>query len=638
MNAAQDMVQSTERVIRQMVRDGMTRARLSSVLKFNPSMKDYAADALTIVFDKQPQKSPTIVEPEPVAPVETVVEPVQTAPAVEIVPEETVPDEELTDERLAEIASEYIHLGGEAAANKLVEDFDGITLEDAKTFVLRALEQKLEDEKAYADEMQKAAADSRDKELEAKREADRQFVDNYCLARNKKRPTTQEDYEKYARIIQLQLAQEERDAEWEDRDVEEKFPECPVLPGTLTDLARAMFPSLPLEFKQFALITHFGLLRSGIDTFALEPHIQPRFFGVLVSPPNRGKTACINESRNAMKVIDGMITMATSDKQPRVCRTPELLTSADSGQFLVEQLVDLAKEARRAFDTGSCLDASAKALLDPDELADVFEKARTSQGRVSTLFIEILKLHSTNRTGSGTKTDGKKKVENAHLAILAGTQTRKYPMLWTGTGGGADGLRSRFISIATNNPPVPPVPLPSDILTVGKAYERLARLAQLPGQNIQLSPEATATLHHWWQSFDNSKDSATRVLEFVKQLLIVLAVTNAPDDHAGTTLTVGPDLMQAAIRFGDYVIAVRERLNPGDSWTHVQAMENAIIQWAKQRTTKSDPGSMRDCRRIIHPERLPGGLGTFMLAWRNCINAEVLKWVRKDGKSDKYTG
>jgi hypothetical protein len=46
---------------------------------------------------------------------------------------------------------------------------------------------------------------------------------------------------------------------------------------------------------------------------------------------------------------------------------------------------------------------------------------------------------------------------------------------------------------------------------------------------------------------------------------------------------------------------------------------------------------MRDCRRIIHPERLPGGLGTFKLAWRNCIDTEMLKWVRKEGKSDKYS-
>ena len=550
-----------------------------------------------------------------------------------------VDETEATDEEIAETALRFVKdtENFKKSVELLLADFN-ITPEEAKDFVGQAMENKLADEQSYADQMQKEAGEARDKELAAQKEADRTFVDNYCLARNKKRPTTPEDYEKYAKLVRAQLDRDEKDAELEDRDVEERFPECPVLPGTLTELGRAMFPSLPFEFKQAALLTHFGLLRSSIDTFALEPHIQPRFYSVLVSNPNRGKTACINEARNAMKVIQGMVTILATDKQPRVCSTPELLASADSGQFLVEQLVDLGKEAKREFDKGACLDSSAKALLDPDELADVFEKARTSQGRVSTLFIELLKLHSTNRTGSGTKTDGKKKVENAHLAILAGTQTRKYPMLWTGTGGGADGLRSRFISITTNNPPVPPQPLPSDVPAMHKAYERLARLAQMPGQNITLSPEAGVLLQEWWYSFDNGKESATRVLEFAKQLLMVLAVTNSPEGHQGTTLVVGPELVKAATEFGDYVIAVRERLNPGDSWTLVQAQENAIIQWAKQHTTKSNPGSMRECRRVVHPERLPGGLGTFIMAWKNCVNTEMLRWVRREGKSDKYTG
>lgn len=544
---------------------------------------------------------------------------------------------EVTDEEIAETAIRFVKQTDSFAktVELLLEEFN-ITADEAKDFAGRALEDKLVDEKNYADQMQKEASDARDKELAAQAEANRTFVDNYCLARNKKRPTTQEDYEKYVKLIRLQLEKEDKEAEKEEKEIEERFPECPVMPGVLSELSQAMFPSLPFEFKYFSLVTHWGLLRSGIDTFGMEPHIQPRFYTVLVSNPNRGKTACINEARNAMKIVDGMVLMLTTEKQPRLCRTPELLTSADSGQFLVEQLSELGKEAKRDYDKGMCLDSSAKALLDPDELADVFEKARTSQGRVSTLFIELLKLHSTNRTGSGTKQDGKKKVENAHLAVLAGTQTRKYPMLWTGTGGGADGLRSRFISIATNNPPVPPTPLPSNLAAMQAAYERLGRLAQLPGQNIQLSAESNMVLRDWWYSFDHEKDAATRVLEFVKQLLIVLAVTNAPEGHQGTTLVVGPELVKAATKFGDYVITIRERLNPGDSWTHVQAMENAIIQWSKEHTTKTNPGSMRDCRRVVHPERLPGGLGTFVLAWKNCINVEMLKWVRKEGKSDKY--
>jgi hypothetical protein len=564
----------------------------------------------------------------------------ETAPALPEPVAEVMSEPEsngATDDEIKQTALRFVKQTESYAktVELLVAEFD-ITPDEAKDFAGQALEDSRYSEIQYSDQLRTAAAESRDKELEAQAEAGRLFVDNYCLKMNKKKPTTPEEYEKYAKLLRLQFDKEEAQSAREEKEVEERFPDCPVLPGVLSDLAHALYPSLPFEFKQAALFTHWGLLRSGVDTFGIERHIQPRFYTVLVALPNRGKTASINEARNAMAIIQGM-TKSLVDGKPLLCRAPELVTSADSGQFIADQFFQLMKESKQDYDKGACLDLAAKMLLDPDELSDVFEKARTSQGRVSTLFIELLKLHSGNRTGSGTKTSGKMKVENAHLAILAGTTTRKYPMLWTGTGGGADGLRSRFISITTNNPPVPPQPLPSNVAAVQKAYTRLSHLAQMPGQNVQLSTEAGALLQQWWYSFDNGKDSATRVLEFVKQLLIVLAVTNAPENHQSTTLIVGPELVESAIKFGDYVMAVREKLNPGDAWTHVQAMENSIIQWSKQFTSKSNPGSMRDCRRIIHPERLPGGLGTFKLAWKNCVDTEMLKFVRQDGKSLKYS-
>ncbi len=551
---------------------------------------------------------------------------------------ESPEDAGVTDDEIKTFAIELFRKTNsfQKTVDGVLAEFDGITADEAKDFVGKATEDAVWDEQRHADKMQEEAAKSRDKELAAQAEANVAFVDNFCLKMNKKRPTTPEEYEKYTKIIRKQLDKEEAEEAAADKEVEDLFPNCPRMSGTLSDLADALYPSLPYEFKYFSLVTHWGLLRSGVDTFGIEHHIQPRFYSVLVALPNRGKTASINEARKAMQIVHGRVMML-KDQKPLVCRVPELLPSADSGQFLAEEFHQLAKEAKQDYEKGACLDLTAKALLDPDELSDVFEKARTSQGRVSTLFIELLKLHSGNRTGSGTKGDGKKRVENAQLAILAGTTTRKYPQLWTGTGGGADGLRSRFITITTNNPPVPPVPLPSNVPVVHEAYERLARLAQMPGQNIQLSSEAGTVLNDWWYSFDNTKDSATRVLEFVKQLLVVLAVTNAPENHNGTTLTVEPELVKQATKFGDYAIAVRDKLNPGDAWSHVQAMENAIIAWSKQHTTKSTLGSMRDCRRIIHPERLPGGLGTFMLAWKNCISTEMLKWIRKEGKSDKYS-
>jgi Bifunctional DNA primase/polymerase, N-terminal len=420
-------------------------------------------------------------------------------------------------------------------------------------------------------------------------------------------------------------------------DTQDEFPRCPIFPGALTELARSMFPSLPLDFKQWGMIARWGLLRSGIDTFGIEKHLQPRFYSVLVSKPNRGKTASINETRNAFEIIYGMMKSATGTKL-RVCGEPESIPSVDSGQFFSDEFARMVKASKAAYEKGECADLAGKMMLDPDELSDVFEKGRVTQGRVSTMFIELLKLHSGNRTGSGTKKDGKSAVTNAHLSILAGTTVRKYPMLWTGTGGGADGLVSRFIPITTNNPPVPPVPLPSDFVTAEKMYVRLTRLAELPGQTVMLDEEASKMLTDWWGSFDSGMESATRVLETIKQLLIVLAVTNLPENHQGNTVTVDADLMTYAIQFGEYVIAVRDRLNPSDSWSHVQALENSIIDWVRKHASKAEPKTMNDVRRGVQPHRVPGGLGAFKMAWRNCVETDVLKFRQKGHKGGgKYS-
>ncbi len=376
-------------------------------------------------------------------------------------------------------------------------------------------------------------------------------------------------------------------------------------------------------------------MRSGLDRLEYEEHLQPRFYTVLVSPPNRGKTASINESRNSMASISK--TVIDDNQTSRVCADVENLASADSGPFLVQEFFDVAKQASEKYMKSICSDNAAKILLDPDELSDVFEKARTSNNRVSTLFIELLKLHSNNRTANGTKQTGNRSVNNAHLAVLAGTTVKKYPMLWTGTGGGADGLVSRFLAITSNAKQVPASPLPSDFATAAKMYDRLARLAQLPGQTIQMSEPARARLAAWWESIDTGKQSATRILEAVKQLLIVLAVTNLPADWTGSAVTVGPELVEHAIRFGNYEIAVRERLNPSDSWSNIQAMENAIIAWYRKHAGRKLPRTRNDCRRGVQPQRQPGGLGSFLLAWTNCVNAGVLKVRDKTQRDNKYS-
>jgi hypothetical protein len=447
-----------------------------------------------------------------------------------------------------------------------------------------------------------------------------------------------------ADVILNQIAdlneEEEETFQEEKRKV---YPECPIFPGALTDLARAIYPSLPLEFKMWGLMTRWGLMRSGIDKLAYEEHIQPRPYTIFVCIPNIGKTASINESRKSVDAIVKRVAMEydrlnNTRPTPRVCGTVTNLASVDSGQFLAKEFYEIAKQAQSAYLKDDCTDTNAKLLIDADELKDVFDKGRSTQNRSSTIFTELLKLHSGNRTGNSTKKDGKRNVENAHLAMVVGTTIANYPNLWVGTGSGADGLRSRFNLITTNNPPAPPSPLKTDFVEEEKALARLTKLAMLPGQTVSISEEAAEMLGGWWSTVDKAKDSSIRILEFIKQALIILAVTNAPEDHEGTTLTVGTDLMASAIEYGKYEIAIREEFNPGDSFSNIQSMENAIIKWFQKNGCKrSEPRSRNDARRGVTAHKLPGGLGAFRAAWDNCVNTGMLKLRAKTQRASLYS-
>jgi Protein of unknown function (DUF3987) len=551
--------------------------------------------------------------------------------------------EGITDEEIIETALRLLKSGKTRPEIKTAllneYEFKGVEHE-ADELIDRAYEKEIEAAQAAEDYARKVAMEATDKRLEAEREARKQLVEKVFEQGRLKKRVDPDDMRWVQAIQDAEEKETEREETFDDQ-AEESFPECPIFSGALTDLARALYPSLPLEFKQWGLVVRWGLMRSGLDQLEHEEHLQPRFFAVLVSPPNRGKTASINESRTAMKSISRMFIeghdKANTTPTNQACAEVENLASADSGPFLVQEFYNVAKDASERYMKSVCSDNAAKILLDPDELSDVFEKARTSNNRVSTLFIELLKLHSNNRTANGTKQTGNRSVNNAHLAVLAGTTVKKYPMLWTGTGGGADGLVSRFLAITTNAKQVPASPLPSDFAAATKTFDRLGRLAQLPGQTVRLNEEARAMLDSWWESIDTGKQSATRILEAIKQLLIVLAVTNLPADWKGSVVTVGPELVQQAIQFGNYEIAVRERLNPGDSWSNIQAMENLIIGWFRKHAGRKLPMTRNECRRGIQPQRMPGGLGSFLLAWTNCVNAGVLKVRDRTQRDNKYS-
>jgi len=131
-------------------------------------------------------------------------------------------------------------------------------------------------------------------------------------------------------------------------------------------------------------------------------------------------------------------------------------------------------------------------------------------------------------------------------------------------------------------------------------------------------------LTEWWKKTPRDKPSESRISDMVKRLLIVVAPT------MGVT-TVEPPLMKAAIDWGDYLIACREKFNPSDSYSWTQAFENDI-RAVGQRHKK--PMTFNDYRRLVHPQRKPGGLGPFIQAWRNMIAGGEL---REDGATTKGT-
>jgi hypothetical protein len=88
---------------------------------------------------------------------------------------------------------------------------------------------------------------------------------------------------------------------------------------------------------------------------------------------------------------------------------------------------------------------------------------------------------------------------------------------------------------------------------------------------------------------------------------------------------VKEDLVQAAIRFGNFLMTVRDLVDPNDSWGYVQALENDIIDWFKNNASMKSPKTLNDCRRGVTPHRKPGGLGAYNQAAKNVVVAGVLK-------------
>lgn len=383
--------------------------------------------------------------------------------------------------------------------------------------------------------------------------------------------------------------------------VEEPLPAFPQLFSSLHDLVTNLCPDIPYEFKIMAAVTHFGLLRSGLDTLESDPNLQPRFYTCFIAEPGRGKSAAITEVRQIFSNLSIRYSC---------------MSSVDSGPALVDEFSE--RQEKMILTDG---DRAGRVLIDCDEMKDLFEKSKIGRESRNTLSHELLKLFEANRTGNRSRKAGKSQVDNAHLAILGGATPEGYSTMWTGTAGASTGLQSRFIAISTDAPRMPIQRQPSRPELV-KVVQRLLDQINWKAQVIKTEPEATELLIEWWARTPRDKPSETRIDDMVKRMALILASSNDSD-------TVTWDMMKVAIQFGDYVIACREKFNPADSHSWIQAFENEILRVANRH---KQPMTMREFRHLVHPDRKPGGLGPFLQAFKNCVTAGVLT---SDGSNRK---
>jgi len=389
----------------------------------------------------------------------------------------------------------------------------------------------------------------------------------------------------------------------------ESYPEFPEMSGALWELAKEMFPDIPMSFKFMSLVTHWGLARSGLDALAGQRNFQTRFYTCLVAEPWRGKTAAMNEAHNYLRAI----------------YPPSLLPSdgVDSGPALVGDFEDL----RKAHPSAERL----MILLHADEMGDLFEKAKsTSQSRntLGTMWTSLFESNSTSNRARQANKGRRIQIENAHLAILGGTTPDGYEQMWSKTGGGANGMMSRFVSIGTNSGVMPEPPRQSTAEAAIRLKE-VIELSQKPQQAVYLEPDVQKILTDWWAQYRKGEcPSATRVLDIVKRMILVLAVTNPHEEDLlgdDSHIAVAPELVQQACAFGDYVIRMRELLNPMDSYTFVQAFHQGILKTfdkysvGKAADGKDRPLGQRDVRRLMSADKKPGGAEYFTRAWDSCI-------------------
>jgi len=179
--------------------------------------------------------------------------------------------------------------------------------------------------------------------------------------------------------------------------------------------------------------------------------------------------------------------------------------------------------------------------------------------------------------------------------------------------------------LTTTAPPIPTIPRQSDEQKIRAALERIKNQIRCSNVVLAMTDEAAGMLQDWWNKEPRESNATVRITDLVKRFLIVLAVTN-------DKLAIDRDLMTIGIQFGVYQIAVREMFMPVDSFSWTQAFENKIIAVHQ----KHGPMTRDRCRKLVHPDRSPGGFGEFLKGYMNLVHAGVLSVKGKTQRASKY--
>jgi hypothetical protein len=362
-------------------------------------------------------------------------------------------------------------------------------------------------------------------------------------------------------------------------EADEPLPPFPQLPGALGRLVDGITADIPYDHKALAAITYMGIGLARKIQMLPDHWLQPRFYACMVGPPASAKSAAEFEVRRAL--ADVLQDVAVE-------------FSIDSGPALVQ-----------------ALDEHRRLILAPDELADQFEKCRAGTTGRNSLFGELLKLYESNETANRTKLrkgeGGKVEIRDGMFALIGGTTTQRFPEMWTGTGGNASGLQSRFV-LSYSEHLQPRWKTPNDEQTIVSACTDLSGV--FGERTLKVTPAAEAAYMEWRKDGDAETDIMRRLLDQVKRFAMVIAACHCAE-------AIDEDIMCLALKFGDYQLALRAKLFPPDASSTEQVFENLILRFLE----KQGRASEAKIQNRIAPERRRGGYISFNRAWNALLHA-----------------